>query len=417
MLRLPEELVREICQRLGPLDIGASRATSKELKNNTASSFVKTFDTVEIHLDEPHLDYLNWLSKSTFAGFVRVVHVRPRYKIVPINVWEREGNRQPTDAELYIARGDDVRELARALGSFRNLVCVEVEASPSSALPSSLAEGEDQNSRAVVKVGGIKLTGITYAFTAVLRALAMLQGNGIAVRELRAGTMPNGVVRKSTDHLSLQLNLYPQSLSQILGQLQTLDLVLEVRPGTRGTDCAALLAQFLAQTNNLRHVKLSFWHIAGDWLSETFKNVTLPHLQALKLQAAHDVNFNLLAEFLARHKSTLRTLELKNIIFIDDELAEAFPALFLSEGFLLRDINLRQLCSRGSGMLLFGTTLDYICNACEQDSRATCCNTTGLGCEHSSLVATKGEVSANEQLKQMKMMCTLPWPMRVVQPT
>ncbi|KAM3414025.1 hypothetical protein BST61_g10687 [Cercospora zeina] len=417
MLRLPEELIRDICQRLEPRDIGAIRATSKELKNKTYSSFVKAFETVEVHLDEPQLDYLNRLSKSDFADFVQVVHLRPRYNIPPFVIWERAQDKLPTAAERYIARGDDVRELVRALDNFRNLVCIEVEASPLSALPSSLAEGEDQNSRAMVRLGGTKLTGITYAFTAVLRALAILQGGGVAVRELRAGTTPNGVVRKSIDHLSLQLHLHPPSLLQILGQLQTLDLVLEVRPASSGTDCATLLAQFLQHTNNLRHLKLSFWHIAGDWLSETFRNVTFPQLQTLNLEAAHDVDFNLLADFLARHKSTLRTLELKNIIFTNDELVEAFPTVFLSEGFLLRHINLRQLCSQRSGMLLFGTNLDYICDACEQDSRATFCNTTGPGCEHSSLVATKGEVSANDQLKRMKMMCTLPWPMRVVQPT
>lgn len=414
MLRLPEDVMREICLYLHPRDIGALRGASRDLKNNVQPSFIKTFKTIEIHLDKAHLAYLKGLSRTALANFVQVVHIRPRYTSFPLRKWwQSEQEKPPTEAELYASSGSDVKHLTQALVKFKNLIRIEVEASPLPAMSSRLVENEHQNSRNIVTRDDFHITGITHALIAVLRAMA----DGVVVREIRAGTTPDGEIRKSVNHLALQLNTYPQSLLPSLSQLQTLELVLEGRSGYHGPGCDALLARFLQHATNVRHLKLSFWHMAGDRLSDTFREVTLPHLQTLDLEAAHDVDFEPFAHFLARHQPSLRELELKNIIFINDTLAEVFPIMFLSGGLFLRHINFRQLCSMRSGMLLFGTNADYVCSVCDEDSRAIFFNKTGPGCEHSSLVATEGEVSANYQLKRMEMTCTLPWPIRVSQPT
>ncbi|WPB07011.1 uncharacterized protein RHO25_011671 [Cercospora beticola] len=414
MLRLPEDVVREICRHLHPRKIGALRGASRDLKNTVQPSFIKAFKTIEIHLDKVHLAYLKGLSNSTLAGFVQVVHIRPRYASSPLRKWWRsEQEEPPTEAELYASSGSDVKHLTQALVRFKNLVRIEVEASPLPALSPRLVVNKHQNSRNTIKCENFRVTGMTHAFTAVLRAMA----DGVVVREIRAGTTPDGEIRKSIDHLALQLHKPSQSLLSGLKQLQKLELVLEGQSGYHGPGCDALLAKFLEHATNVRHLKLSFWHMAGDRLSQTFREVTLPGLQTLDLEAAHDVDFEPFAHFLARHQPSLRELELKNIIFINDTLAEVFPIMFLSGGLFLRHINFRQLCSMRSGMLVFGTNADYICSTCEEDSRAIFFNKTGPGCEHSSLVATEGEVSANYQLKRMEMTCTLPWPIRVSEPT
>ncbi|PPJ58253.1 hypothetical protein CBER1_08250 [Cercospora berteroae] len=414
MLRLPEDVVREICRHLHPRHIGALRGASRDLKNTVQPSFIETFKTIEIHLDKVHLAYLKGLSRTTLADSVQVVHFRPRYTSSPLRKWwQSEQEKPPTEAELYASSGSDVKHLTQALVRFKNLVRIEVEASPLPALSSSLVVNKHQNSRNTIKRDNVHITGMTHAFEAVLRAMA----DGVVVREIRAGTTPHGEIRKSIDHRALQLPKNPQSLLPSLRQLQKLDLVLEGQSGYHGPGCDALLAKFLEHATNVRHLKLSFWHMAGDRLSQTFREVTLPHLQTLDLEAAHDVDFEPFAHFLARHQPSLRELELKNIIFINDRLAEVFPIKFLSGGLFLRHINFRQLCSMRSGMLLFGTNADYVCSVCDEDSRAIFFNKTGPGCEHSSLVATEGEVSANYQLKRMETTCTLPWPIRVSEPT
>lgn len=418
MLGIPAEVLENICRNSSPRDVGALRATRKEMLHKLDPIFSKlAFETIEIHLGEKQLQHLKDIAASRFAAKVKYVHIRPRYLHCP-PLRDRENN----PIETYDCDGEkgfresrnDARWLAQALSGFKNLLRLEVEATTSRALSPSLAEGSSRTSLSVLAFNNLPVTGISYAFRIALLALAEMQTKGSSVKELRAGAPPDGVLRRSIDHPSLTLGEDPYVTTQGSRDLEALELVLEVQNGTPGGgSCSSSLATFLHSTTNLKRLKLSFWHMAGDWLSDTFREVHLQHLEDFHLEAVHQVDFTQLEAFLSRHKSTLRSLELQNMIFTNDALADVFPVIFTSGDLQLHSIKLQQLCSLRQGLLLFGTSFDYICDACDRDRDTTWANKTGPGCKHATLAANGSEMAMKEELKRMTDMCMLPWPMRV----
>ncbi|KAI5364185.1 Putative leucine-rich repeat domain superfamily [Septoria linicola] len=416
MLGIPAEVLENICSNASPRDIGALRATSREMLHKLDSLFAKAaFETIELHLGEKHLQFLKDIAASRFAAKVKYMYIRPRYLHCPPRHDERGRLIESTDEEQgFQMSGNDVKWLAQALSGFTSLVRIEVEATTTSALPKSLAEDGSRTSWSALAVNDLPVTGLSYAFRIVLSALAEMQTKDRSIKELRAGALPYGVLRRSIDHPSLALGECPCSISQGLSSLEALELVLEVQRGAcGGGSCSSSLATFLHNTANLKRLKLSFWHMAGEWLSDTFREVNLQHLEHFHLQAVHRVDFTQLEAFLGRHKSTLRTLELQNMIFTNDALADIFPAIFTSGDLQLHSVKLQQLCSLRKGLLLFDTSFDYIWDACDKDRDSTWANKTGPGCRHATLAANGNELATKEELSRMKDMCMLPWPMRV----
>lgn len=235
--------------------------------------------------------------------------------------------------------------------------------------------------------------------------MAAMKKQGKSVAELRAGAMPDGVLRRSVDHMSLR----PEDYSG-LEHLSALRLVLEVQEWTFGLSRELHLADLLSNMPNLKSLKLSFWHMAGDWLSNTFTSVTLPHLDTLQLEAAHSLDVLELEAFLNRHVSKLRHLELKNIIFKNDAVVDVLQSIFTPNKLMLHSIKLQQLCNSRTGLLLFGESVDLrvICHDCDQDRNATWKSEIGPGCEHGTLAADD-EKSVKKELERVKEMCVLPW--------
>lgn len=409
MLDTPQEILDLICHLTTLRDVGALRATCTELQKKIETVFKEmAFGTIEIHLDSKHLGHLKEVSQSRFASCVKIVHIRSRHKpFHTLSYVERD--------VLATFRSDkkDIQWLAEALSAFSNLARIEVEATSTVASQSSLAEEDDRIARSFAGLGtgpdGTRPhSDISYAFQVTLLAMAAMKKGSRNVPELRAGAMPNGIFRTSVDHTSLK----PSNPSRYKGlaHLSALQLVLEVQVHTHGISRELNLAHFLHQTPKLKNLKLSFWHMAGGWLSNTFTDVKLPHLSALQVEAAHRMDVLELERFLERHTPTLRSLELKNIVFKNNVVVDVLSSIFISRELVLHSIKLQQLCNSRGGLLLFGTDADLrvACHDCDKDRDATWRSEVGPGCKHATLAA-EGEVPVKEELVRVKKMCVLPF--------
>ena len=408
VLDTPQEILDTICDLMITRDVGVLRGTCKELQAKIETVFKDmAFTTIEVHLNSRDLEFLQEVSKSRFAACVKVVHIRSRIKP------ERTSS-EGEENKLATSRGDkkDIKWLAGVLSRFPDLGRLEVEATNTAA---SQTDPTDESQRRATRAHLGPGPGntpphkvISLAFQLALLAMAAMNRQGKKILELRAGAKPVGILRTSVDHTSLK----PVDTSTLKGlaNLSALQLVLEVQEGTTGSQREVYLANFLHCAPNLTRLSLSFWNIAGDWLSKTFTDVKLPHLSTLQVEAAGSVDALELEGFLKRHSSSLRCLELKSITFRNDVVVDVLSSIFISGELVLHSIKLQQLCNSKAGLLLFGADADpgEICHDCDKDRNATWSSEIGPGCKHASLVA-EGEALVKEQLERVKEMRVLPF--------
>lgn len=412
LLNLPQEVHDNLCRHFTLIrDFTSLRLASKQLNKKTERAFIeRQFTEVEVDLTEEKLQYLVKVSKSEkYSNEVRTVVIEPRrtkgnesldviHPRIPLCNTPRE----------QVEPGD-VAALAQALQRFKNLACIQVAQykdsrhfhnhrvllRPVKFVPSAPTRQQQQ------------CTTLSSAFAVVIQALQRAGTTGI--KTLNAGGRPkSSAERRSVGHLALALP-QPKSIELAIGRrtglcsLEHLHLVLEISPGTYdgwGFNSETLLCDFLAETPNLKSLRLEFWASSAEWLSTTLTTLTFPHLKTLHLEATHNVRATHLQGFIARHAGTLRTLALVNLTFTDDNLLAAFPLIFQTPTPLrLTFIRLQQICAKRAGLLLFdGQGVDTTCEPCKQDMYAAWRNEPGPICPHGNLVVTTGELEAGREL-------------------